>query len=218
MANSKRKCRNCKEYFRVKAMTPNYIKWCSPECREAMALEALHKVQHNKVKLRERAERKAKTKDRVRRTNYWNNDYRHQFKLAKQAAQKLANVLDKDLPCICCDEPRGNAQWSGGHYKTAGGHPELALNMINIHGQRNALCNGHKSGNLSGDKHSKGFTQGIIDRYGQEMVDYLQSYHPPKNYTCEELITIKKAYRKEVRYIERHGQPSKDWRELESEL
>lgn len=99
--------------------------------------------------------------------------------------------------------------------KTAGGHPELALDLRNIHGQANQLCNLRKSGNLAGDKHSKGYRQGIIDRYGQKMLDYLESYHPPKNWTCDELIKLRAEYAAEIRYIDKHGVPSKDWRSLE---
>lgn len=171
----------------------------------------------NKAKAQKKLKAAERKENRKAVKRLRSNDRKYQFQKTKQEAQTLANLLDKDLPCICCDEPRGNAQFCGGHYKTAKGHPEIALDIRNIHGQRNSLCNKHKSGNIEGDKHSKGFKQGVIDRYGQEYLDWLESYHPPPNYSCEDLIKLRAEYAAEKRYIKEHGKPSKNWRELPTE-
>ena len=68
---NKRKCRNreCNQFFRPEK-TETYIKvfWCSPECKEAIALANLRKNQENRVKAQERAAKRAKkAEDRAHR-------------------------------------------------------------------------------------------------------------------------------------------------------
>jgi len=72
-----------------------------------------------------------------------------------------------------------------------------------------------KSGNIAGDKHSYGYREGLRLRYGQKMLDYLDGPHPTLKRTCEELIALRSVYAKEIRYIEEHGAPSRDWRSLD---
>ena len=104
---------------------PCSLEWLEVKKAKARALQA-------KRSKKERAEK-------VR--NFRMQERPHQFQLTLKSARRLANLLDKDLPCICCGEPRGKAQFCGGHYKTAGSQSELALDLRIIHGQRNALCN-----------------------------------------------------------------------------
>lgn len=211
----KRVCKNklCKIYFRPTEANPD-IQHCSPNCALDILGAGWAKQREQQEKARKRAERKQDKQHRQQKRENKQNDRKYQFKLTKREAQKLANRIDKDLPCICCGRERDGIQFCGGHCKSAGGHPELALDLRNIHGQANQLCNMQKSGNISGDKHSKGFKQGIIDRYGRALLDYLEKYHPPKNETCEELIQIRALYAAEIRYIDKHGEPSRDWRAL----
>lgn len=211
----KHRCRGCDHYFRPEEGTPKWVKWCGEECQEIIALRLLAKIRLDHEKQAEKKRLSEKKESRKARLEYDRNNYRKQFQSTKRAAQRLANRLDEREGCICCSEPRGNSQFCGGHYKTAGAHPELALDLLNIHGQRNQLCNKQKSGNIAGDKHSHGYTQGLINRYGQWIIDYLESCHAPKKYTCEDLIQMRKEFNAEIRYIEKHGKPSRDWRQLE---
>jgi len=215
---NKRKCRNkaCGEFFRPK-VTEIWVKefWCSPECREAIALAALARNKENRVKAKERAEKRVKTANKKAVKDLLKHNHKYQFDLTKKTAQALANRIDHEKPCICCGTMRGAVQFCGGHCKTAGGNPELALDLRNIHGQVNRLCNMEKSGNIAGDKHSYGYREGLRLRYGQKMLDYLDGPHPTVKRTCEELIELRAVYAKEIRYIEEHGAPSRDWRSLD---
>ncbi len=180
---------------------------CSLDCAVLAGLNKIEKAAEDRKKKERKEYRKAKL-------DMNKNDYSKQFRITKGKAQKLANLLDAGRNCICCSEPRGRAQFCGGHYKTAKAHPELALDLLNIHGQKNKNCNQGKSGNISGDKHSHGYTEGLIRRYGQWIVDYLTSYHPPKDYTVEDLRRIGKEYNAEIRHIRDNGKPSRDWRAI----
>lgn len=206
MANRKRLCSYCDRYFPRGEMiiTPKNQAFCCEDHQIKYAREAGARLRNYQAK-EQRKQVKA-------------NDRTSQFALTKKEAQSLANLIDQFKPCICCDEPRGNAQFCGGHFRTAGGNPEIALDLRNIHGQRNYYCNQYKSGNIAGDKHSKGYKQGLIDRYGQDYLDWLESYHPPTKFTCEELIKLRAVYAAEKRYIKKHGQPSRNWRSLDYEL
>lgn len=201
-----RRCRHCREHNIPKG-SPRTQFVCGVEC--AVGYQRAQQEKRKAAMLRAaKRERIAKTKE------FKKNAHSYQFDLTKKEAQKLANLLDAALPCICCDEPRGKAQFCGGHAKSAGSHPEIALDLRNVHGQRNALCNQHKSGNWSGDKDSKGYRQGLIDRYGMGIIEWLESYHPPRKYTGDELIALRKLYAAEVKRLKQGHPPSRDWRSL----
>lgn len=212
----KKLCKGCKEFFRPNDNDPEKIAHCSPDCAIDIVSRNRAVGINNAVKSMERAKKKAKQVNTKARLDLKKNNHSYQFGLTKKAAQTLANRIDQDKSCICCGKMRGTVQFCGGHYKTAGGHPELALDLRNIHGQANQLCNMQKSGNLSGDKHSYGYTEGLRLRYGDNMVNYLNGPHPTVKRTCEELIELRATYAKEIRYIEQHGEPSKDWRNLDN--
>ena len=155
--------------------------------------------------------KKEKKENRKAKLEYDKNDYRKQFKLTLEAAKALCRILDDGKPCISCGTGK-DVQYAAGHYKSAGAHPELALDIRNLHRQCNRYCNCGLSGNIEGTKTTHGYKAGLINRYGQWIIDYLEAYHPPKNYTCDDLIQMRKEFNAEIRYIEKHGKPSRDWR------
>jgi len=208
----KRRCLQCREYFDPDTMIKTPAGWfCGLDHAVAYA-------QAKSLKQRQKAQKAAQKAHKREKRQLVENHYPTQFRLTRVAAQRLANRLDQRLPCICCSAPRGTAQFCGGHYKTAGGHPELALDLRNIHGQRNRLCNQAKSGNIAGDKTSHGYKAGLVWRYGQALVEYLESYREPAKYSCDELRKIRALYDAEVRAVEKGGQPTRDWRTLDYNL
>ena len=148
-----------------------------------------------------RAEAKAKEKaaKKKKRDNIA-NDYPKQFDLTKKVIQKWVNhVRDADRPCISCGTENPTIVYCGGHYKTAGGHKELALDTLNIHKQCNYYCNSKKSGNISGDKNTHGYIEGLNQRYGEWLVEWLNGPHEQTNYLCCELIEIRAYYNRLIR-------------------
>ncbi len=105
---------------------------------------------------------------------------------AQEAVNRYVRIRDKDLPCISCGRFH-EGQWHCGHYLTVAAHPELRFDERNLAKQCSA-CNTHLSGNLLG------YRRGLIDRYGQERVDWLEGPHEPKHYTRDDLIAIRKKY------------------------
>lgn len=106
--------------------------------------------------------------------------------------------------CISC--LRENMDWCCGHYKTRGSHPELALDPMNTYLQCNKHCNSSLSGNIEGNKHSIGYKQGIIHRFGEkagnEILEYLEQPHEPKRYREDDYKKLRKKYRERIRELE----------------
>jgi hypothetical protein len=195
-----KKCKNCGERYEKLLSHPPFRNWCSVNC----AFQIQHTARLRATKRREakfkRDERNKTQADKKAVIEFKKNDRNHQFQLTKSVIQKWVNhVRDAGLPCISCGTIKQTIIYSGGHCKTAGGHSELALDTRNIHRQCLFNCNKNLSGNITGNKHSKGFTVGLIERYGQEYVDWLYSYHESPNYTCEQLIKIRAYYAKLTR-------------------
>lgn len=143
------------------------------------------------------------------------NDRRYQWGLTVKAAQKLGRTLDKGKPCISCGRPDdGSVQFCGGHYRTKGAQPETALDIRNIMGQCNKRCNLELSGNIHGNKTTHGYRHGIIERYGQEYLDWLDGHHESPNYTCDDLKRLRAEFAAECRRLEAGLWPSKNWRKI----
>lgn len=109
--------------------------------------------------------------------------------------------------CISCAKPLGGDQWCCGHFKTQGGHPELRYDPKNTYLQHNHHCNQRLSADIGGTKNTMGYLAGLKHRFGEEegqaIIDYCESHHPAKNYTCDQLEEMRAEFAAEVRRIER---------------
>ena len=119
-------------------------------------------------------------------------------KLLKQA-QTLVNryvrLRDKNKPCISCGH-KGNRQIHGGHFRPAGQVPQLRFYTLNIFAQC-SICNNYKSGNLNE------YRESLINRFGIEFVESLESNHETKKYSPEYLERLKEVFSKKIKLYER---------------
>jgi len=118
------------------------------------------------------------------------------MKDAQTAFNAWVRARDAGLPCISCGTT-ADIQYAAGHFRSAGGHPELRFEPLNVHLQCNRNCNMAKSGNLGP------YRIELIKRIGQEKVDWLEGPHEPKRYTIDDLKAIKTHYRALVRELTR---------------
>jgi len=199
MSVKKRKCKQCSKWTEHFIKT-NVAVFCDVDCAYKFARAKQEKEQARLIsKFKQSRTKEDKTAKKAAR-ELKKNDRKYQFQLTKSVIQKWVNhVRDAGLPCISCGTVKQTIVYSGGHYKTAGGFPELALNTLNIHRQCNFHCNKNLSGNITGDKNSKGYTIGLVERYGQDYVDWLDSYHESTRYDCDQLIKIRAYYAKLIR-------------------
>lgn len=118
------------------------------------------------------------------------------MKDAQTAFNAWVRARDAGLPCISCGTT-ADIQYAAGHYRSAGGHPELRFEPLNVNLQCNRNCNMAKSGNLGP------YRIELIKRIGQEKVDWLEGPHEPKRYTIDDLKAIKAHYRALTRELKR---------------
>jgi hypothetical protein len=131
-------------------------------------------------------------------------------KAAQAAVNKLCRLLDQGRPCISCGRPdEGGNKRNASHLKSRGANSAIRYSLINIHASC-VVCNQWQSGNV------EGYRKGLVERYGQAMLDYLDSAPRLKDWSAEELTQIIAEARKEVKRLESGLTVSKYWRSLQN--
>ena len=204
---NKNRCKWCREYFPAEGMIkvpagtfctfPHVTLWLAEKNRKEA--EKKHKQQ--------------KRQHRADKAEFKANDRSAQLRLTQGVFNKM-RVLEELLwfqdrgivpSCISCGKPLGGDQWCCGHFKTRGSHPELRFDRSNSFLQHNNRCNMNLSGDIEGTKQTRGYRDGLTIRFGlergNEIIEYCESKHNPKKYTCEELISMRKGFNAEIRTL-----------------
>ena len=178
-----KKCRVCRAKFEP---FNSLQQVCSTACALQKAQKDLQKDAERKAKEQRKwiREQKAKVKSRG-----------EHLKEAQQAFNAYIRERDRHRPCISCGTYTAG-QYHAGHYRTTKAAPELRFEELNCHKQC-AQCNNFDSGNIVEYRIS------LIQRIGQEAVDWLEGPHEAKHYTTDELKEIKRKYRAMKRELER---------------
>ena len=175
MANSKLKCRHCKDYFAREQIQEHPKGFCTFD----------HAVEFGLKKAKEKREkqRKAKHKADLKRVR------RNPRAEALIAAQLLARISRADddgyCTCVTCGKVgKYNDGFDGGHYIEKGKCQYWMLHPKNIHPQC-ASCNRKWSsgGKMKTDDKGAEYTLWMIDTYGREFVDHMHAMkREPKRY------------------------------------
>jgi hypothetical protein len=182
-----KKCRVCKTLFTpINSLQIVCCGKCGIEYVNREKKKAFNtKTKKMRLELMTYSDRKGKALDAVKR-----------FVRARDRWRFISR--GKPPECISCGTTSPDIQYAAGHYKTAGGNPELALDPKNIHLQCNHRCNKMMSGNINGDKTTRGYNAGIIAWYGEEeglaLIEYLTSHHEVRKYSHDELDNIRTEY------------------------
>ncbi len=200
MANSKKLCKGCGNYYRQDESHKSFRNWCSDDC-------ALAIIKHKKLS----SKRKLEKKNRKARKELDKTSLKWQHNLTQKAFNRM-RVLQEFLwfkergiepSCISCGKT--NMDWCCGHFKTVGAHGELRYDHVNTNLQCNRYCNLGLSGNINGNKNTRGYIQGLIDRFGESkalvIFDYIDSYHEPVKYKWQELASDRKYYNFVIRKL-----------------
>lgn len=185
MSNSKRRCKQCKEYYLAGDMVKVPAGWfCSHD-------HAVDFAQNRARIARDKEKRKKlrQDKERIKTRSDW-------LREAQAAFNKYIRLRDKDLPCISCDKPNnGSHQRHASHYRSVGAHPELRFESLNVHASC-AQCNAIKSGNLVE------YRIRLSNKIGAINLTWLEGPHEPKKYTVEEIKEIIKEYKEKIKLLE----------------
>ena len=184
------RCVICKTKFERRAM---WHKTCSPECA---IIYAPIMIQKKKDAEHARLKKKVKT-----------NDRQHQLELTQDVFNKLRRLqelkwfADRGLEptCISCWKPLGGDKWSCGHLRTVKSASHLRYDPSNTFLQHNWSCNSQKSGDV------QNYKLGLIKRFGeiegQRIIDYVETNNSLANWTCDELIQMRKEFNKDIRLL-----------------
>ena len=169
------KCKAChKEYEQFQTTQ----KACSPRCALDLARESIA--------------RKKALETRKMRSDHRAQDRAYQLKAAQKAFNAYIRARDADLPCISSGRMTG--QRHAGHYKSIGAFPELRFNEYNVNVQ-SAKDNAWLSGNI------EGYRKGLIEKYGQEIVEYLEGPHLPQKLDLDEIKAITVKYKRKLKEL-----------------
>lgn len=188
------RCRYCSTIYKpARPMQPGRV--CnSTECQATFALEAIEKQRKQRAK----AERIAEVADRKRvkarldrlRPGYLEGK-------AQDAINAYVRVRDHEYGCISCDKPATwDGQWHAGHLIPRGRSSFLRFDLRNINKQC-SQCN-HREGGMVAEHE-----RGIIDRYGQERLDFLKAAPRSRRYDDDYLIRLAAIFRRKTRILKK---------------
>lgn len=209
MANSKRRCPFCKEYNRIDdpgTQFKNNKLYCNVDCMVGYAMKIAPKA-------KKQMEKKRKSEIRQAKIRFKENDLKHQLSLTQISFNRLVRLLDANKSCVSCSKPAGSFQVTAGHFLTVGSTRELRFNFMNCHGQCGG-CNMGQQRKYKGDRATtrEKFEITIVDRYGQNALDWLLGPHETPNYLIADLKAMRKLWDAESRRLEKGELPSRDWR------
>lgn len=186
------RCKFCK----VKFTAEERGKRLHPECIEPWTAAFQEKQKQKAIK-----ERKAKAKveraiDRRKKQEQKTNGER---KAGAQAALNrwVVHGRDKDQPCISCGRFHDGAI-HGGHYRSRGSAPHLALDPRNVHRQCYP-CNVQLHGNLIN------YRLGLIERYGVAFVEELEVDQKPRHHTGADYDAIKADFVQRLKQLKKEN-------------
>ena len=159
------------------------IKVCSYGC----AHKYLSKPSTKKLIEKKSQKRQRKKKADAKGIKHW-------IKETQKVFNRYIRTRDHGLACISCG--RFSEFMDAGHFKSVGGHFALRFDEKNVHGQCQS-CNRFNGGRLIE------YRDGLILRYGQELVDYLEGPHDLKHYTIDDLKALRKKYSAKTRDLVR---------------
>jgi len=173
---NRKKCRNCKEYFRPERTLQHYC--LEPECVKAW----IKSEKEKEWKLK-----KKKLKEELKTSQDWMNE-------AQKVFNKYIRLRDKDKPCISCGKPL-NDKYDAGHFFSSGGHKAITFHVWNVNGQC-VECNRWKHGNLIE------YQKGLVKRHGWAAYQQLEMLaNDTRKYTVEELKELINTYKEKINHL-----------------
>ena len=202
MAVGKRKCKLHGDYIREFIKTPAGV-FCSFDSAIEYALK-------NKAKGAEIKRKDADKKHAVKKKAFRLSDTKLQHDLTQAAFNKLRVLQEKkwfadrglEPECISCGKQ--NMDWCCGHFKSRGAQGNLRYDEKNTYLQCNRYCNMALSGNIAGNKTTRGYAAGLLVRFGEAskgIIEYCESNTAVRKWTGEELQEMRKSFNLQIKEL-----------------
>ena len=199
---NKRKCKGCKEFWRPEPGTPSWIRWCSDNCREKVALDNLAKIRKKNIELANKAKREVKKKHSRQKREFYENDIKTRRSAATESFNKFIRLRDKNLPCISCGKSSINSKprsFDAGHYIPGGGGVNSSATRYmeeNVNLQCHWHCNIQQSGNRTE------YRKGLVRKYGESVVGRIEGPHEKIKASVDYYRAIELKYKQKVKELE----------------
>jgi 5-methylcytosine-specific restriction endonuclease McrA len=129
-------------------------------------------------------------KDKIKTKTEWLTE-------AQAAVNAYVRIRDRGKPCVSCGKPdNGTHQRHASHYRSVGACSSLRFNLKNVYASCQQ-CNTSKSGNLLE------YRIRLKKRYGESLVEWLESQNEPKRYETDYLIRLRDVFRKRVNKLKK---------------
>jgi hypothetical protein len=174
---------------------------CSVGCARKVARKQIEK----------KAEKAAK-QARAERREFNRRDLNWQHKQCQRVFNRM-RVLEElqwfrergmEPECISCGKT--HMDWCCGHFKTRGAQSNLRYDRRNTFLQCNKYCNESLSANIEGTKTTRGYKQGLVDRFGKaearRIIDHCETNTAPVKWDWQELEALRKQWSQRIRDLE----------------
>lgn len=200
MANSKRKCKGCGEYFAADEMVkfPAGM-FCSKSEAIAWALKDSEKARESRKPKVAKDTKEEIKRDRKRlktlKLDLQPLSYFH--KKAQTAFNAFIRARDAGKPCISCGKPDdGGHQRHASHYRSVGACSSLRYHEENVWASC-SVCNNYLSGNIGN------FRIALIQKLGIERVEWLESQLKTRKWTRDEIEAIEAKYKNKLKELQK---------------
>ncbi len=173
-----KKCKVCKEVFHPERL---FQEACNYRCALNLA-----EIKRKKKEKKQNAEQKRK---------YYDNDIKTRREAAVRTFNGYIRLRDQGMCCISCNKPCGSWRVDAGHYIPAGNCTALRFNEFNVNAQCHFDCNVNQSGNRTE------YRKGILNKYGQEVVDFLEGPQPTIKITVQFYKDIEDKYKLKIKEL-----------------
>lgn len=178
---------------------------CSPKCASNRYFR-LEKVKREKKEKAFKQETSKALRDLNRKSLPWQHKQTQKVFNRMRVLEELKWFKDRDLEptCISCNKP--NMDWCCSHLKTVGAQGALRYSEFNTKIACNRYCNMGLSGNINGNKTTRGYLEGLVERFGdekfKEIIDYCSKAKAEWKWTWQELEEMRKGFAARVRELE----------------
>ncbi|WP_086931587.1 recombination protein NinG [Agarilytica rhodophyticola] len=167
---------------------------CSDQCMRVIVNEAKERGNKKRAAEKKKADKAFRAKTREMKSKLDGDDTKLWRKKAQTEFNKYIRTRDKGQPCISCGRSTG-CKMNAGHYLSVGAHPELRFNDLNCHIQCEH-CNSYLSGNIVR------YRPNLIQKIGQDRVEWLEGAHPQARYKLHDLKRIHAHYKLATKLLE----------------